>query len=112
FGDTTINENPTVDELVDISVLLDKAVRRFNIKPRLAVLSYSNFGSSDGAIPVKTRDVVRRLHELHPEIVVDGEMQANFAINSELLVDNFPFSTLSGKAANTLVFPNLESGNI
>lgn len=112
FGDTTINENPTVDELVDISVLLDKAVRRFNIKPRLAVLSYSNFGSSDGAVPVKTREVVRRLHESHPEIIVDGEMQGNFAINDELLTDNFPFSSLSGRAANTLVFPNLESGNI
>ncbi|WP_118193348.1 NADP-dependent malic enzyme [Albibacterium indicum] len=112
FGDTTINENPTIDELVDISVLLDKAVRRFNIKPRLAVLSYSNFGSSDGVVPVKTREVVRRLHESHPEITVDGEMQGNFAINPELLTDNFPFSTLDGQAANTLVFPNLESGNI
>lgn len=112
FGDTTINENPTVDELVDISVLLDKAVRRFNIKPRLAVLSYSNFGSSDGVVPIKTREVVRRLHESYPDIVVDGEMQGNFAINADLLTDNFPFSTLSGQAANTLVFPNLESGNI
>src|SRR5690606_13188426 len=112
FGDTTINENPTIDELVDISVLLPKAVRRFNIKPRLAVLSYSNFGSSDGSVPVKTREVVRRLHESHPEIVVDGEMQGNFAINPDLLSDNFPFSTLTGQGANTLVFPNLESGNI
>lgn len=112
FGDTTINENPTIDELVDISVLLHKAVRRFNIKPRLAVLSYSNFGSSDGSVPVKTREVVRRLHESHPEIVVDGEMQGNFAINPDLLSDNFPFSTLTGQGANTLVFPNLESGNI
>lgn len=112
FGDTTINENPTVDELVDISVLLDKAVRRFNVKPRLAVLSYSNFGSSNAVIPVKTREVVRRLHESYPNIIVDGEMQGNFAINADMLTDNFPFSTLSGQAANTLVFPNLESGNI
>lgn len=112
FGDTTINEDPTVDELVDISVLLHNAVKKMNIKPRLAVLSYSNFGTSDQEVPVKTREVVRRLHEQHPEIVVDGEMQANFAINKELLEDNFPFSQLKGKAANTLVFPNLESGNI
>jgi len=112
FGDTTINENPSVDELVDISVLLDKAVKRFNIKPRLAVLSYSNFGSSDAVIPVKTREVVKKLHEEYPDIVVDGEMQGNFAINNEMLTDNFPFSNLKGQAANTLVFPNLESGNI
>ncbi|TCK83302.1 NADP-dependent malic enzyme [Albibacterium bauzanense] len=112
FGDTTINENPSVDELVDISVLLNKAVKRFNIKPRLAVLSYSNFGSSDAAIPLKTREVVKKLHEEYPDIVVDGEMQGNFAINNEMLTDNFPFSDLKGQAANTLVFPNLESGNI
>lgn len=112
FGDTTINENPSVDELVGISVLLDKAVRRFNVKPRLALLSYSNFGSSDGAIPLKVREVSRKLHEEYPDIIVDGEMQGNFAINSELLAANFPFSDLKGQAANTLVFPNLESGNI
>jgi len=112
FGDTTINENPTVNELVDISVLLDKAVKRLNVKPRLALLSYSNFGSSDGVIPLKTREAVKKLHEEHPEIIVDGEMQGNFAINSEMLAANFPFSDLNGQAANTLVFPNLESGNI
>ncbi len=112
FGDTTINEKPSVDELVDISVLLNNAVKQMNIAPRLAVLSYSNFGSSDGEVPVKTREVVKALHERHPEIIVDGEMQANFAINNEMLMDNFPFSTLKGKSANTLVFPNLESGNI
>src|SRR5690606_36584499 len=112
FGDTTINENPTVDELVDISVLLDKAVKRLNVKPRLALLSYSNFGSSDGVVPLKTREAVKKLHELYPDIVVDGEMQGNFAMNSNLLSANFPFSDLNGQAANTLVFPNLESGNI
>lgn len=112
FGDTTINEDPSVDELVDISVLLNNAVKQMNISPRLAVLSYSNFGSSDGAIPMKTREVVRVLHEKYPEIIVDGEMQGNFAINNEMLMDNFPFSNLKGQSANTLVFPNLESGNI
>lgn len=112
FGDTTINEDPSVDELVDISVLLNNAVKQMNIAPRLAVLSYSNFGSSDGVIPVKTREVVKILHEKYPDIIVDGEMQGNFAINNDMLKDNFPFSTLKGQSANTLVFPNLESGNI
>lgn len=112
FGDTTINEDPSIDELVDISVLLNNAVKQMNISPRLAVLSYSNFGSGDGKIPVKTREVVRILHEKYPDIVVDGEMQGNFAINNEMLKENFPFSSLNGQAANTLVFPNLESGNI
>jgi len=82
------------------------------VKPRLAMLSYSNFGSNDGVISDKVRDAVKILHKEHPEIVADGEVQANFALNSEMLADNFPFSTLNGAPANTLVFPNLESGNI
>ncbi|MBC7914706.1 MAG: NADP-dependent malic enzyme, partial [Pyrinomonadaceae bacterium] len=112
FGDTTINKNPTVQELVDITLLLDRAVRKLNIIPRIAVLSYSNFGSNEDEIPDKTREAVRILHAEHPKITVDGEMQANFAINNSLLKDNFPFSTLASAPANTLVFPNLESGNI
>ncbi len=112
FGDTTVNANPTAGELVDITLLLNEAVQRFNIVPRIALLSYSNFGSNDGDVPLKVREAVRLLHERHPELVVDGEMQANFAMNSDLLAANFPFSTLNGSPANTLVFPNLESGNI
>ena len=112
FGDTTVNENPTVDELVDITVLLDNSVRKFNIQPRVAMLSYSNFGSNDGTVPEKVRQAVRILHEKHKDIIVDGDMQANFAMNPELLRDNYPFSTLVGAPANVLVFPNLESGNI
>ncbi|COZ00345.1 phosphate acetyltransferase [Mycobacterium tuberculosis] len=76
------------------------------------MLSYSNFGSNDGDISDKVRDAVKILHKEHPEIVADGEIQANFALNKNLLADNFPFSTLNGEPANTLVFPNLESGNI
>jgi len=76
------------------------------------MLSYSNFGSNDGPIPEKTREAVRILHEKYPDMIVDGDMQANFALNASLLTDNFPFSTLQGRAANTLIFPNLESGNI
>ena len=112
FGDTTVNVDPTAEELVDITLLIDKSVKQFNIKPRIALLSYSNFGSNDGVTPNKVRETVNLLHKNHPEIVVDGEMQGNFAINNELLQDNFPFSTLADAPANTLVFPNLESGNI
>jgi len=112
FGDTTVNVDPTAEELVDITLLVEKSVKQFNIKPRVAILSYSNFGSNDGIVPEKVRKAVNILHKQHPEIVVDGEMQGNFAINNELLKDNFPFSTLANAPANTLIFPNLESGNI
>jgi len=112
FGDTTVNKDPTAEELVSISLLLNKSVRKFNVNPRLAVLSYSNFGSNEGEIPGKTREAVRILHENHPEVTVDGEMQGNFAVNNSMLRENFPFSKLVDSPANTLVFPNLESGNI
>ena len=112
FGDTTVNVNPTVQELVDITVLIEHSVRRFNINPRVALLSYSNFGSNEGLIPEKTRETTKILHEKYPDMIVDGDMQANFALNESLLADNFPFSALKGIPANTLIFPNLESGNI
>lgn len=112
FGDTTVNVDPTAEELVDLTLLIEKSVRQFNIQPRIAMLSYSNFGSNEGDVPEKTRKAVKILHEKHPHIVIDGEMQGNFAINSDMLKDNFPFSTLADAPANTLVFPNLESGNI
>lgn len=112
LGDTTVNADPTARELAEIAVLIENAVTRFNIKPRLALLSYSNFGSSDGGTPLKVREATKILHTEHPKMIVDGEVQANFALNKELLESNFPFSTLKGEAANTLIFPNLESGNI
>ncbi|RKR85587.1 allosteric NADP-dependent malic enzyme [Mucilaginibacter gracilis] len=112
FGDTTVNVSPTAQDLVDITVLIERSVKKFNIKPRVALLSYSNFGSNEGIIPERTREAVSMLHEQYPDMVVDGEMQANFAINPTLLEDNFSFSTLVGEPANTLIFPNLESGNI
>ncbi|MBD1435121.1 NADP-dependent malic enzyme [Sphingobacterium sp. DN00404] len=112
FGDTTVNADPTPDELADIAILLDEAIRRFNITPRIALLSYSNFGSNDGHTAVKVREASKILREKAPHIIADGDIQANFALNSNLLKDNFPFSTLNGEPANTLVFPNLESGNI
>jgi len=76
------------------------------------MLSYSNFGSNDGFVADKVREAVKILHSNNPELIVDGDIQANFALSKEMLADNFPFSRLNGEPANTLVFPNLESGNI
>ena len=112
FADTTININPSVEEIVDITLLVAKTVKEFNIKPKIALLSYSNFGSNQGADAIKMREASKVLHEKHPEIVVDGELQANFAVNKELRNDFFPFSLLSGQNTNTLIFPNLSAGNI
>jgi malate dehydrogenase (oxaloacetate-decarboxylating)(NADP+) len=112
LADTTINYNPTAEELVDITVLVHEAVERFRLKPRIALLSYSNFGSSDGEEAIKVRNAVRILHDRYPNMVVDGDIQANFAINPELISDSFPFSKLAGRRANVLIFPNLSAGNI
>lgn len=112
FADTTVNLNPTTDDLVEITLLTARTIQQFNIKPRIALLSYSNFGSSEEESATKVRDAVSILHEKYPGLIVDGEMQANFAFNTQLLKDNFPFSELVNGGANTLIFPNLESGNI
>jgi len=112
LGDTTVNPDPTAQDMVDITGLINDSVKGLNITPRIALLSYSNFGSNTGAIPDKTRLATALLKEKYPDMIVDGEMQANFAMNSELLQGNYPFSTLKGSPANTLIFPNLESGNI
>lgn len=112
FADTTMNVNPSVQDLVDITVLTAKSVKEFNITPRIALLSYSNFGSSDGEVPNKMRDAIEILHKNYPGMIVDGEMQANFALNREMLKEQFPFSELVDKKVNTLIFPNLASGNI
>ncbi len=111
FADTTVNINPTTQDLVDLTLLVERAVRNLNIRPRIALISYSNFGSNEGESPNKIRDAVSILHKKHPELIVDGEVQGNFAMNAELLKNNFPFSSLVGEPANTLIFPNLESGN-
>jgi malate dehydrogenase (oxaloacetate-decarboxylating)(NADP+) len=112
FADTTINLNPTVEDLVEITLLTARTIQQFNVKPRIALLSYSNFGSSEEEGATKVRDAVAILHERYPGLIVDGELQANFAFNTQLLKDNFPFSELVNGGANTLIFPNLESGNI
>jgi len=112
FADCTVNKNPTAEELVEITLQTCRAVREFKITPRVALLSYSNFGSSDGEGPDKQRKAVEYLHKNHPELIVDGEIQVNAALNPELLSDLFPFSKLLGGPANTFIFPNLEAGNI
>jgi len=112
LGDTTVNPDPTAQDMVDITALIHETVTGLNITPRIALLSYSNFGSNNGPVPLKTRNATALLKEKYPDMIVDGEMQANFAMNAELLQGNYPFSRLNGIPANTLIFPNLESGNI
>lgn len=112
FADTTVNMNPSVETLVEITLQTAQAVRSFNIEPRIAMLSYSNFGSVKGAIPQKVSEAVEFLHKNYPGLIVDGDIQANFALNNEILSEHFPFSKLNGGAANTLIFPYLTAGNI
>ena len=112
FADTTININPSVQDLVDITVLTAETVKQFNLKPRIAMLSYSNFGSAEGEEVRKVQQAVEILQREYPGMIVDGEIQANFALNNQLLSEQFPFSELVDKSVNTLIFPNLVSGNI
>lgn len=112
FADTTVNVNPTVEELVDIIGITARGVRFFDFEPRIGVLSYSNFGSSKGEIPEKTMMAVKLAKEKFPDMVIEGDIQANTALNTELQQENFPFSALAKEGANTLIFPDLVSGNI
>jgi malate dehydrogenase (oxaloacetate-decarboxylating)(NADP+) len=112
FSDTTVNQEPTAEDLVKITLLTYDAVKRFNVEPRIAMLSYSNFGTSKGAEATKVNTAVKILHEKYPHICVDGEIQGNFAVNSALRTSKFPFTKLGDQQTNTLIFPNLSSGNI
>ena len=112
FADTTLNFNPTEDELIDITLLTANVVSNFNIKPRIAMLSYSNFGSNMSPEASLVRNAVTRIKESHPEMVIDGEMQPGVAFNKELLKENYPFSDLVNESPNVLIFPNLAAGNI
>ncbi|WP_281323229.1 NADP-dependent malic enzyme [Flavobacterium aestivum] len=112
LSDTAINVNPTAEELAKIAVMTAKTVKMFGIEPVIAMVSYSNFGSSVNESASKVKEAVAYLHKNHPDIIVDGEVQADFALNPEMLTAKFPFSKLAGKKVNTLVFPNLESANI
>ncbi len=112
LSDTAINPNPSAVDLAKIALMTVKTVRMFGLEPVIAMISYSNFGSSTNESANKVREAVTFLHENHPELQVDGELQADFALNPEMLKDKFPFSKLAGKKVNTLIFPNLESANI
>jgi malate dehydrogenase (oxaloacetate-decarboxylating)(NADP+) len=112
LADTTMTENPTAEELVEITLLTARTVQQFNITPKIAMLSYSNFGSVKGEVPEKVAKAVRFLHENYPGLIVDGDVQANFALNKTLIKEQFPFSQLANQDVNTLIFPNLASGNI
>jgi malate dehydrogenase (oxaloacetate-decarboxylating)(NADP+) len=112
LADTTVNLNPTAEQIAEITANVAKTIRKLKVTPRIALLSYSNFGSSPGEDSEKMSKAVKILHEKHPTLVVDGEMQANFALNSEMMLEKFPFSHLANKEVNTLIFPNLSSGNI
>ncbi|MEO6831782.1 MAG: NADP-dependent malic enzyme [Chitinophagaceae bacterium] len=112
LADTTVNFNPTVEDLVDITLLTAREIEHFNIKPRIAMLSYSNYGSSDSHEANIMRDAVAQIRERYPEMIVDGEMQAGVAFNQDLLRENYPFSPLVNESPNTLIFPNLAAGNI
>ncbi|MGZ3942974.1 MAG: NADP-dependent malic enzyme, partial [Bacteroidia bacterium] len=112
FADCTMNVDPTAEELVEITTLTAKTVKQFNITPRIAMLSYTNFGSSEGELPKKVQKAVSILHKNYPGLIVDGDLQANFAVNNQLLKEEFSFSTLADKDVNTLIFPNLSSANV
>lgn len=112
LADTTINKNPTACEIAEITHNVAKTLRKFKVVPKIALLSYSNFGSAPGEDAEKMAEAVRILHENHPTLIVDGEVQANFALNNDLMNEKFSFSQLANKEVNTLIFPNLSSGNI
>ena len=112
LSDTSININPTAKDLIKITQMTAGVVKMFGMEPVMAMTSFSNFGSSKTETAVKVREAVSYLHKRHPNLAVDGELQTDFALNSEMLQDIFPFSKLAGKKVNTLIFPNLESANI
>jgi len=111
FADTTVNINPTAEELAEIAISAADTVQEFDIVPKVAMLSFSNFGSSSSPEVFKVKQAVKRVKELRPDLMVDGEMQADTAVVPELIEKDFPFSNLKGRA-NVLVFPDLNSGNI
>jgi len=116
FADTTVNLDPDVQTLVETTLLAAEEVRKFNVEPVIAMVSYSNFGSVKQSertkILVKVRQAIEILHQKHPDLIVDGEIQMDFALNKELRSQKFPFTKLEGRDVNTIIFPNLTSGNI
>lgn len=112
FADTTVNFNPTEEELIDITLLTARTVEHLNVKPRIAMLSYSNFGSSESPEAILVRNAVMKIKERYPDMIIDGEVQAGVAFNKDILRENYPFSDLVNESPNVLIFPNLAAGNI
>lgn len=111
LADTAINPNPSAEELAKIALMTDRTVKMFGMEPIMAMVSFGNFGSSKEESPKKMRQAVEYLHKNHPDMIVDGEIQMDFALNQEMLKERFPFSKLVGKKVNTLLFPNLDAAN-
>lgn len=112
LSDTSINIDPSAKDLAKIAQMTSKVVKMFGMEPVIAMTSYSNFGSSENERAKKVREAVSYLHRHHPNMIVDGELQTDFALNKEMLEEIFPFSKLAGRKVNTLIFPNLDSANI
>ena len=112
FSDTAININPSAEELADICYMTSESMKMFGFEPSLAMLSFSNFGSSNSAVAKKVAEATKIVHTKFPNLVVDGDVQADFALNQTMLKEKFPFSKLNGKKVNGLIFPGLESANI
>ncbi|WP_339835444.1 NADP-dependent malic enzyme [uncultured Flavobacterium sp.] len=112
LSDTAINVNPSAEDLAKIALMTAKTVRMFGMEPVIAMVSFSNFGSSHNESSRKIREAVAYLHKYYPDLIVDGEIQTDFALNSELLKSKFPFSKLVNKKVNTLIYPNLDAANI
>ncbi|MDR1555660.1 MAG: NADP-dependent malic enzyme [Tannerellaceae bacterium] len=111
IADTLINRHPSADVLKDVACLTHEAVKFFAHDPVMAMLSYSNFGSDRQGSPLKVHEAIDYLHRVHPEMMIDGEMQVSFAFNKKLRDETYPFNKLKGKDVNTLIFPNLSSAN-
>ena len=112
LSDTSLNINPNAEQLARIAVNTAKTVKMFGIEPVIGILSFSNFGSSDSEEAEKISSAIKLLHKNNPDIIVDGPIQSDFALNKEMLKSRFPFSNLNGRKVNTLIFPNLDSANI
>jgi malate dehydrogenase (oxaloacetate-decarboxylating)(NADP+) len=112
FADSTVNIEPNGQMLANTTLLVANEVRKFNMEPKIALISYSNFGWIRQGSPQRVQEAIKILHANHPELIVDGEMQADFALNKKLLQEQYPFSKLAGHEVNTIIFPNLSSGNI
>jgi malate dehydrogenase (oxaloacetate-decarboxylating)(NADP+) len=111
LSDTSINIDPSAKDLAIIAKMTSDAVKMFGLEPNVAMVSYSNFGSSNHPMALKVNEAVKYLHRNFPDLVVDGPVQSDFALNKEMFMKNFSFSKLSGKNVNTLIFPNLDSAN-